>query len=84
MAGIRGQNLVVIGQLPADRGQIHEEIDEWAALCSAMEGAQGQDQARAREVGHSRGARSRGRDGTATCIAVNEAPSDRLAQTPLG
>jgi hypothetical protein len=54
------------------------------AVEEAMEGAQDQDQARAREVGHSQGARSRGRDGTATCIAVNEAPSDRVAQTPFG
>jgi hypothetical protein len=82
---IQGQNLVVVG-LATSRpgGADHEKVDECAALCSAMEGVQGQDQARAREVGHSQGARSRGKNGAATCGAVNEAPSYRVAETPFG
>jgi hypothetical protein len=46
------------GRLATSRqGAHHEGVDEGAALCSGKEGAQDQLQARAREVGHSRGAR---------------------------
>jgi hypothetical protein len=83
-AVIQGQNLVAVGWLPADRGADHEEVGEGAALCSAKDSAQDQDQAPAREVGHSRGATSRGRDGPATCGAVNEAPSYGVTETPFG
>jgi hypothetical protein len=55
----------------------------------AKEGAQDQDQARAREVGHSQGARAcgktRGKNGAAICgEAFNDAPSYRVAETSFG
>jgi hypothetical protein len=50
----------------------------------SKDGAQDQDQAPAREVGHIRGARSRGRDGAATCSAAKEARPYRVTETPLG
>ena len=59
-------------------GADHEEIDERAALCSAKKGGQDQSQARARQVGHSGGARARSRNGAAVCDpAINDAPSYR-------
>jgi hypothetical protein len=73
---------------PTGGGADHEEVDECATLCAAMEGAQDQGQARAGEVGHSQGARARGSNGAAICgAAFNDtpnAPSYRGAQTPLG
>jgi hypothetical protein len=64
-------------------------INERAALCSAKEGAQDQGQARAREVGHSRGAKAcgktRSKNGAAICgEAFNDAPSYRVTETPFG
>src|SRR5262245_37922567 len=62
-----------------------EEIDERAALCCAKKGGQDQGQARARQVGHSGGARARSRNGTAVCgPAFNDAPSYRAAEAPIG
>ena len=66
-------------------GANHEEIDERAALCCAKKGVQDQGQARARQVGHSGGARARSRNGRAVCgPAFNDAPSYRAAETPIG
>ena len=66
-------------------GADHEEIDERAALCSAKKGGQDQSQARARQVGHSGGARARSRNGAAVCDpAINDAPSYRAAEAPIG
>ena len=66
-------------------GADHEEIDERAALCCAKKGGQGQGQARARQIGHSGGARARSRDGAAVCgPAFNDAPSYRAAEAPIG
>src|SRR5262249_10259059 len=64
-------------------GADHEEFDERAALCCAKKGGQGQGQARARQVGHSCGARARSRNGAAVCgPAFNDAPSYRAAEAP--
>jgi hypothetical protein len=66
-------------------GADHEEIDERAALCCAKKGGQGQGQARARQIGHSGGARARSRNGAAVCgPAFNDAPSYRVAEAPIG
>src|SRR6516164_1549672 len=66
-------------------GADREEIDECAALCCAKKGGQDQGQARARQVGHSGGARARSRNGRAVCgPAFNDAPSYRAAETPIG
>jgi len=66
-------------------GADHEEIDERAALCSAKKGGQDQSQARARQVGHSGGARARSRNGAAVCDpAINDAPSYRATEAPIG
>jgi hypothetical protein len=67
------------------RGADREEVDEHGALCSAKNPAQRpKGEARARQIGRSRGERARGRDGTATCGAVNEALSYRVTETPFG
>jgi hypothetical protein len=73
------------GRLATRRpGADREEVDA-GALCSAENPAQRpKGEARAREVGRSCGARARGRDGTATCGAVNEALSYRVAEAPFG
>src|SRR5262249_36856627 len=43
MAGIQGQNLVMVGSHQADRGGAdHEDVDEGASLCFGKEGAQDQ------------------------------------------
>jgi hypothetical protein len=66
-------------------GADHEEIDERAALCCAKKGGQGQGQARARQIGHSGGARARSRNSAAVCgPAFNDAPSYRAAEAPIG
>ena len=67
------------------RGADREEVDEHGALCSAKNPAQRpKGEARARQIGRSRRERARGRDGTATCGAVNEALSYRVTETPFG
>jgi len=58
------------------QGADHGDVD------TTKEGAQDQRLVGAREVGRSCGARSRGREGAATCGAVNEAPS--YPAEPLG
>jgi hypothetical protein len=89
MAVIQGQEFGR-GRLATSQplGANHEEVDERAALCSGKECAQDQGQARACEVGHSRGARARGSNGGAICgAAFNDAPnapSHRVTETPLG
>jgi hypothetical protein len=61
-----------------------EEVDEHGGLCSAKNPPQRpKGEARARQIGRSRGERARGRDGTATCGAVNEALSYCVTETPL-
>src|SRR5262249_38361820 len=66
-------------------GADREEIDEYAALCCAKKGGQDQGQARARQVGHSGGARARSRNGAAVYNpAFNDAPSYRAAEAPIG
>jgi hypothetical protein len=66
------------------RGADREEVDEHGGLCSTENPAQRpKGEARARQIGRSRGERARGRDGTATCGAVNEALSYRVTETPL-
>jgi len=66
-------------------GTDHEKIDECAALRCAKKGRQDPGQARARQVGHSGGARARSRNGAAVCgPAFNEAPSYRAAEAPIG
>src|SRR5262249_26653778 len=60
-------------------------IDERAALCCAKKGGQGQGQARARQIGHSGGARARSRNSAAVGgPAFNDAPSYRAAEAPIG
>ena len=66
-------------------GTDHEKIDECAALRCAKKGRQDPGQARARQVGHSGGARARSRNGAAVCgPAFNDAPSYRVAEAPIG
>ena len=66
-------------------GADHEATDERAALCCAKKGGQGQGKARARQIGHSGGARARSRNGAAVCgPAFNDAPSYRAAEAPIG
>ena len=66
------------------RGADREEVDEHGGLCSAKNPPQRpKGEARARQIGRSRGERARGRDGTATCGAVNEALSYCVTETPL-
>ena len=66
-------------------GADHEEFDERAAFCCAKKGGQDQGQARARQVGHSGGARARSRNDAAVCgPAFNDAPSYRAAEAPIG
>jgi len=69
---------------PAESGADHEDVDERAALWCAKDDAQDQGKARARQVGHSCGARSRGRDCAATSGAGDEALSYRVAEATLG
>ena len=60
---------------PFDNGLAAPEVDV----------SRRQGQARARQVGHSGGARARGRNGAAVCgPAINDAPSYRAAEAPLG
>src|SRR5262245_7614525 len=66
-------------------GADYGEFDERAALCCAKKGGQDQGQARARQVGHSGGARARSRSDAAVCgPAFNDAPSYRAAEAPIG
>ena len=64
-------------------GADHEEIDERAALCCAKKGGRGQGQARARQIGHSGGARARSRNGAAVCGPAYDASSYRAAEAPI-
>ena len=86
MAVIRSR-ILIRRRLATSRptGADHEEFDERAALCCAKKGGQDQGQARARQVGHSGGARARSRNGAAVCgPAFNDAPFYRVAEAPSG